>query len=304
MICAPCLYITLVDLLFHLGIVALEFYNKMVRYITEHGFIKAYRCPKCGAIGMCIYHCKYRRNFYYSNSNGRIINGELLPGKSYDPSVPPGEGVWVHRFLCLGCSRTHAFLPDVMVPWSMYSLPFMLQAIYDVKVGGCSLNSVAKKCRIERKTLRKWIRVFEDEFNIVKSFPACPAFQKNKISKIKDIKDFFDYLLNYNNPIIEPFKVYSVRGISIEGFSAFCSSFYEKSGHRFMQSSHVNANKVPDEEDVVEYTHRVISYHKQNGHPVSGKAPHFDNSSASSADLVDKLWFDTPKAYPWQPGWL
>lgn len=299
MINAPSLYFTIVQVLVVLKYSALDIYLGMVKHITNPDFIKAYRCPLCGSVGLCVYHCRYQRNFiYHDPTTNRIVNGIVDPNKTYPAGQLPGDGVWVYRFLCLQCSRTHAFLPDIIVPWSSHNLLLIYQAVYEVEVGNQSINATAKKYHIERKTLRNWIHRFEGELQCLKDANGHALLPKIETANLKGPVDFLNYIQNFNKIMRYTARVYGVKGVYISSLSAFCRSFYDACGHRFMQSSHLGIQS-----NSVKYVKRSIAFYKSHGVTVSGRAGNYNNCSITSYVLMSALPFKTLGAYPWQPQW-
>lgn len=69
-------------------------------------------CPICGSFGNCRIHAYY----------GRHIT-DFIAGKSVKSDI------CVLRVLCNSCRRSHAILPDVIIPYSDYSLFFVLRLL-------------------------------------------------------------------------------------------------------------------------------------------------------------------------------
>ena len=69
-------------------------------------------CPNCGAAGKLSPYGSYFRNLV-SYENGATVEERINP----------------LRFECTSCGVTHALLPDVLTPYSPYSLRFKLAAL-------------------------------------------------------------------------------------------------------------------------------------------------------------------------------
>jgi transposase-like protein len=70
------------------------------------------KCPLCGASGKLTGNGKYSR-----------ILVSLAGGRPADHRVSP------RRFVCASCGSTHALLPDILIPYSPYSLRFKLTVL-------------------------------------------------------------------------------------------------------------------------------------------------------------------------------
>ena len=65
------------------------------------------KCPRCGAAGKLSPYGDYSRNLV-SYKDGMLIESRISP----------------RRFVCASCGVTHALLPDILIPYSPYSLRF------------------------------------------------------------------------------------------------------------------------------------------------------------------------------------
>ena len=69
-------------------------------------------CPKCGTKGKLSEYGDYGRGLT-SYEGGQIVDSDLRASRLY----------------CSSCESTHALLPDIVVPYSAYSLLFMLATL-------------------------------------------------------------------------------------------------------------------------------------------------------------------------------
>ena len=69
-------------------------------------------CPVCGSLGNCRIHAYYGRHLM-----------------DFISSKPVKSDICVLRVCCGSCGHTHAILPDVVVPYSGYSLFFLLRLL-------------------------------------------------------------------------------------------------------------------------------------------------------------------------------
>ena len=96
-------------------------------------------CPKCGAKGNLSGHGDYGRGLT-SYEGGQIVFRLIN----------------VLRYLCASCRATHALLPDVIVPYSPYSLLFMLAALIAYYERDASVADVCAQFGIAVSTIYKW----------------------------------------------------------------------------------------------------------------------------------------------------
>jgi ribosomal protein S27AE len=97
------------------------------------------RCPKCGAAGKLSPHGDYTRyliSFEYKQVIERLV--EPL------------------RFYCASCKLTHALLPDIITPFSPYSLRFKLAALVAYYDRDTSVAMVCENFNIAVSTLYVW----------------------------------------------------------------------------------------------------------------------------------------------------
>lgn len=69
-------------------------------------------CPWCGSKGNCVSHGSYMRSMA-DLTYGKTVYGEIC----------------VSRLRCTSCGHTHAILPDVIIPYSVYGLFFILRVL-------------------------------------------------------------------------------------------------------------------------------------------------------------------------------
>jgi len=96
-------------------------------------------CPRCGAIGKFKSYGKYSRGLCYHTG-----------GKTVDSRV------WVLRFECTSCGSTHALLPDVLTPYSPYSLSFVLTVLIAYFEREATVVDICAKFGIAVSTLYSW----------------------------------------------------------------------------------------------------------------------------------------------------
>ena len=120
-------------------------------FIDEQLFLKAThtfnhskaRCPRCGAPGKLSPHGDYSR-FLISFEGGLVVVREIHP----------------LRFECASCLSTHALLPDIIVPYSPYSLTFKLAVLLAYFERKTTVESICERFGIAISTLYKWKKNF------------------------------------------------------------------------------------------------------------------------------------------------
>ena len=97
------------------------------------------RCPNCGSIGKLAPYSGYSRNCVYHKD-----------GKNIDARVNP------IRFKCYSCGKTHALLPDILIPYSPYSFSFMLTVMIAYFERDTTVVSICEHYEIAISTIYEW----------------------------------------------------------------------------------------------------------------------------------------------------
>lgn len=105
-------------------------------------------CPLCGALGHMNPFSSYHRDLI-SVSNGNRTESSLI----------------VPRFLCTSCGHTHAILPDVLIPYSSYSLRFILSVLFEYLQHKRTVMDLCEHWEISISTLYDWIHLFLEHYN-------------------------------------------------------------------------------------------------------------------------------------------
>lgn len=101
-------------------------------------------CPICGSTGNCHIHD------YYSRSIIDFRNGH-----------PKKDTLCVLRVFCDSCEHAHAILPDLIIPYSTYSLFFILRLLGEYFAGLCSVERLCEKFGITLNQLYKWLTLWK-----------------------------------------------------------------------------------------------------------------------------------------------
>ena len=143
-------------------------------------------CSSCGAIGKFDSHGGYSR-WLLAHEDGENI----------------AFRIWVLRLKCASCEATHAILPDVLVPYSPYSLSFVLTVLIAYFERETTVEKICEKYGIAVSTLYRWKKLLAKHKDLMigilksKITPALEflrnLFKSEKISV--SLSDFFHYYL-------------------------------------------------------------------------------------------------------------
>lgn len=101
-------------------------------------------CPICGSTGNCHIHG------YYSRS---II--DFLSGRKQK------ENLCIMRVFCDSCEHAHAILPDIIVPYSSYSLFFILFILGEYFAGLHTIEQLCERFDVSEKQFHKWLALWK-----------------------------------------------------------------------------------------------------------------------------------------------
>jgi transposase-like protein len=68
----------------------------------------------------------------------------------------------IDRYKCPICKRTHALLPDIIIPYSRYSLRFKLDAIKTYYQRSGSVETLCADLNIAISTLYRWLKKYKE----------------------------------------------------------------------------------------------------------------------------------------------
>jgi len=101
-------------------------------------------CPFCGAKHPdWSYHDSYER-YLISFEMGTVVTYEIA----------------ISRIICSSCHHPHAILPEIIIPYSSYSLPFVLCVLRDYYLFHLTVQALCDKYQISPATLYAWKRLF------------------------------------------------------------------------------------------------------------------------------------------------
>ena len=101
-------------------------------------------CPICGSTGNCHIHDYYGRS---------II--DFLSGRKQK------ENLCIMRVFCDSCEHAHAILPDIIVPYSSYSLFFILFILGEYFAGLHTIEQLCERFDVSEKQFHKWLTLWK-----------------------------------------------------------------------------------------------------------------------------------------------
>lgn len=106
-------------------------------------------CPRCRAIGNCEFHGSYDRWLITVKKGKR--SGSIV-------SIP--------RVICNSCGKTHAILPDILIPHGSYSLRFIINILYNYLLRKSTVPEFCASWGIAVSTLYTWIHLFKSQASL------------------------------------------------------------------------------------------------------------------------------------------
>jgi len=100
-------------------------------------------CPYCGA---------KHPNWTYHDSYTRYLI-------SYENQCTVTYTIDITRIICSSCKHTHAILPEIIIPYSSYSLIFVLSVLKDY-FSKMTVKNICKKYQISVSMLYVWKQLF------------------------------------------------------------------------------------------------------------------------------------------------
>ena len=108
------------------------------------------KCPNCGAVGKLSPYGCYSRNLV-SYKDGATVESRICP----------------LRFKCASCDTTHALLPDVLIPYSPYSLSFKLTVLIAYFERNMTVTQICEHFAIAVSTLYSWKELLLEHKNLL-----------------------------------------------------------------------------------------------------------------------------------------
>lgn len=107
------------------------------------------RCPACGTVG------GHRRRGAYNRCMISVVDGARCE-----------KPVNIPLFRCPSCGRSHALIPDVLIPFASYSLRFILHILRSYLDRTCTVRALCSCWQISTSTLYGWIHLFSQHFSV------------------------------------------------------------------------------------------------------------------------------------------
>jgi hypothetical protein len=104
--------IRLFTLLYKMDLNALPSAVEIFKTVAKEFNVYRESCPNCKAKGRLGYHSAYDRDLV-AYENGNVQENRVT----------------VRRFECTSCNKTHAALPDVIIPYNSYSIIFIFHVL-------------------------------------------------------------------------------------------------------------------------------------------------------------------------------
>ena len=173
-----------------------------LQYISDIQFFsdstlgfKAFKalCPSCKSKGCLSKHDSYPRY---------LIGMERGEPKTFTINVS--------RFICSTCGKSHALLPDVLVPYGSYSITFILSVLKEYFSRKSTVSALCQKYIISISTLYSWKCLYLKHkalwLGVLQNMSASPS-------------------------------VFLVRTFNLPDFSDLTKDFFAKLAFSFMQGS-------------------------------------------------------------------
>ena len=101
-------------------------------------------CPICGSTGNCHIHDYYGRSIIDFKA-GRQEKSDLC----------------ILRVFCDSCRHAHAILPDIIIPYSSYSLFFVLRLLGEYFAGLFTIEQLCERYSISPKQFFRWLALWK-----------------------------------------------------------------------------------------------------------------------------------------------
>lgn len=156
-------------------------------------------CPHCHRKGDCRIHAYYYRN-----------------AVDFIKRRPVVYRLRILRVIC-SCGRTHAILPDPIIPYSSYSLFFILHVLAAYFTHSRTISAICDSFCITPMQLYRWKALYQEHRQQWQGL--LKSVEEDLLSSLKEL-------------------------ISLDPFSSFASEFFQKTSMSFMQS-HKNPAPCP-----------------------------------------------------------
>ena len=164
----------------------------------EHFHPELETCPICGSNGNCHIHDYYGRS---------IIDFKAGTQKKSD--------LCVLRVFCDSCNHAHAILPDIIIPYSSYSLFFVLRILGEYFAGLYTIEQLCERYGISQNQLFRWLALFRihkqkwlgllsdaevPDFSFLKSLTSSGSYSSFSMGFV--LRFTHSFLQSHRNPIL------------------------------------------------------------------------------------------------------
>lgn len=159
-------------------------------------------CPICGSTGNCHIHDYYGRS---------IIDFRHCHKQK--------ENLCIMRIFCDSCEHAHAILPDVIIPYSSYSLFFILFVLGEYFAGLHTVEELCERFDISEKQFRKWLDLWKSHkaqwLGALDDFETDDKFFFRQLIQSDSYSDFSinfirlttrSFLQSHRNPVVASLK--------------------------------------------------------------------------------------------------
>ena len=86
------------------------------------------------------------------------------------------------------CGKTHALIPDNLIPYSSYSLRFILFLLWKFSICSCTVTQFCNKWCIAISTIYKWLHMFIEHYNLwFGAIEEIVSLKKDSVKRIEMI---------------------------------------------------------------------------------------------------------------------
>ena len=108
---------------------------------------------------------------------------------TFEKGLNTCHDISITRILCNSCNRTHAILPNILIPYSSYSLSFILTVLRAYFLGTKTVTDLCDYFQISISTLYGWIHLFNEQkliwLGVLKNATVSPIKFIDDLSTLK-----------------------------------------------------------------------------------------------------------------------
>lgn len=154
-------------------------------------------CPLCGSSGNCHIHDYYDRSLV-----------------DFRSGIRTRYSLCVMRVFCDSCEHAHAILPDVMIPYSSFSLLFILRLLGQYFADRFTVEQLCERYGISQNRFYKWLSLWrshkQDWFGLLEALSVSDLSFLRGILVSDLFSDFsmqfalhfsYSFLQSHSNPV-------------------------------------------------------------------------------------------------------